>query len=70
MATVKSGRDGRGGDLAVSAAIGHTPRIRDRLLREPDLGDLAPLRLAVGVLGKLRQHDHAVRQLERRNAAG
>jgi hypothetical protein len=53
MATVKSGGDGRGGD-AISAAIGHTARIHGRLTRERDLGDLAPLRLPVGVLGQLR----------------
>ena len=37
------------------------PRIHERLLCKRDVGDLAPLRLAVSVFGELGQHDHAVR---------
>ena len=41
------------------------PRIRKSLLRERNAGDLAPLRLAVGVLWELRQHDHAAARSKR-----
>lgn len=53
MATVKSGSDGGGGYLA-NFRGNWTHSANDRLTRERDLGDLAPLRLAVGVLGQLR----------------